>query len=218
MPSTEASAVPDRSAGFGDHRSRPRRRGSTQDSAILRATIAELGQHGYSDFSVERVAERARASKASVYRRWPSKDALVLAAVHDQLPDTAAAVDTGSLRGDLLALFRSAAQLLGGPAGAAIRGLLGDELRDPEHAGKLRGYTRGRSVAALRDVLRHAGQRGELSPAALTPRQLEAGLSVLRFHFLVNGAPIPDTVVVEIVDEVVLPLFRAVAAPAPAAH
>lgn len=217
MPPTEASAAPDLSPA-GDHRTRPRRRGSTLDSAILRATIAELAQHGYPDVSIERVAERARASKASVYRRWPNKDALVLAAVHDQLPDTAAAVDTGSLRGDLLALFRSAAQLLGGPAGAAIRGLLGDALRDPEHAGKLRSYTKGRSVAALRDVLRHADRRGELSPAALTPRQLEAGLAVLRFHFLVDGAPIPDPVVVEIVDEVVLPLFRAVATPAPTDH
>ena len=69
----------------------------------------------------------------------------------------------------------------------------------------------------MRDVLRHAGQRGELSPEAITPRQLEAGLSILRFHFLINGAPVADKVVVEIVDEVVLPLFGAVAGPATAA-
>jgi AcrR family transcriptional regulator len=197
-----------------DHRTRPRRRGLTLDAAILQATVAEIVQHGYADLSIERVAERARASKASVYRRWPGKVALVLAAVYDQLPDTAVAPDTGSLRGDLLALFRSAAQPLAGPAGLAIRGLVSDALRDPELAGQLRGYTRGRSIAALRDVLRQAGQRGELSPEAITPRQLEAGLSMLRFHFLVNGAPVADTVVVEIVDEVVLPLFGAVAGPA----
>ena len=164
------------------------------------------------------IRDRARASKASVYRRWPSKVALVLAAVYDQLPDTAVAPDTGSLRGDLLALFRSAALLLAGPAGFAIRGLVSDALRDPGLAGQLRGYTRGRSLAALRDVLRQAGQRGELSPEAITPRQLEAGLSMLRFHFLVNGAPVADTVIVEIVDEVVLPLFRAVADPAAGAR
>ena len=198
----------------GDHRTRPRRRGPTLDAAILRATIAEIDQHGYADLSIERVAERAQASKASVYRRWPSKVALVLAAVYNQLPDTAVTPDTGSLRGDLLALFRGAASLLAGPAGVAIRGLVGDALHDPELAGQLRGYTRGRSMAALREVLRRAGERGELSPEAITPRQLEVGLSVLRFHFLVHGAPVPDTVVVEIVDEVVLPLFGAVAGPA----
>jgi AcrR family transcriptional regulator len=211
MSAPSASEVTTAPTLDGDHRTRPRRRGSTLDAAILRATIAEIDQHGYADLSIERVAERARASKASVYRRWPSKVALVLAAVYHQLPDTAAAPDTGSLRGDLLALFRRAARLLAGPAGVAIRGLIGDALRDPELAGQLRGYTRGRSMAALRDVLRHAGQRGELSPEAITPRQLEAGLSVLRFHFLVHGAPVADTVVVEIVDEVVLPLFCAVA-------
>ena len=216
MSSTTTSELTGPTLG-GDHRTRPRRRGPTLDGAILRATIAEINQHGYADLSIERVAERARASKASVYRRWPNKGALVLAAVYDQLPDTAAAPDTGSLRGDLLALFRSAAQLLAGPAGVAIRGLVSDALRDPELAGQLRGYTRGRSAAALRDVLRQAGQRGELSPETITPRQLEAGLSVLRFHFLVNGAPVADTVVVEIVDEVVLPLFRAVAGPDAAA-
>jgi AcrR family transcriptional regulator len=216
MSSTTASEVTGPTLS-GDHRTRPRRRGPTLDAAILRATIAEIDHHGYVDLSIERVAERARASKASVYRRWPNKVALVLAAVYDQLPDTAAAPDTGSLRGDLLELFRSVARLLAGPAGVAIRGLVSDALRDPELSGQLRGYTRGRSVATLRAVLRRAGQRGELVPEAITPRQLEAGLSVLRFHFLVNGAPVADTVVVEIVDEVVLPLFRAVAGPDAAA-
>jgi AcrR family transcriptional regulator len=211
MSATTASEVTAAPALDGDHRTRPRRRGPTLDAAILQATIAEIDEHGYADFSIERVAERARASKASVYRRWPSKVALVLAAVHHQLPDAAVAPHTGSLRGDLLALFRGAARQLSGPAGVAIRGLLADALRDPELHGELRRYTRGRSGAALRDVLRRAGQRGELLPEAITVRQLEAGMSVLRFHFLVHGAPIADMVVVEIVDEVVLPLFRAVA-------
>jgi AcrR family transcriptional regulator len=214
VPST-ASQVQQPTSG-ADHRTLPRRRGSALDAAILQAAVVEIDEHGYTDFSIERVAERARASKASVYRRWPGKVALVLAAVYDQLPDTAAAPDTGDLRGDLLALFRSAARLLAGPAGVAIRGLVGDALRDPELAGQLRHYTRGRSASALRDALRHAGQRGELRPEAITPRQLDAGLSVLRFHFLVHGPPIDDAVIVEIVDEVVLPLFRAAGPPSAA--
>jgi AcrR family transcriptional regulator len=211
--SSTASQVQAPTSG-ADHRTLPRRRGSALHAAILEAAVVEIDEHGYTDFSIERVAERARASKASVYRRWPSKVALVLAAVYDQLPDTVAAPDTGSLRSDLLALFRGAARALAGPAGLAIRGLVGDALRDPELSGQLRSYTRGRSVSALREVLRRAGQRGELSVEMITQRQLEAGLSVLRFHFLVHGAPIADTVIVEIVDEVVLPLFRGVAGPA----
>lgn len=211
MPRTDT--VPDLAAvaPSGDHRTRPRRRGHALDRAILEATLTEIDLFGYAALSMERVAERARASKASLYRRWPSKVELVLAAVYGLLPDPAAAADTGSLRGDLLALFRSAARPLAGPAGTAIRGLISEALRDPELAAQLRRYTRGRSVAAMRDIVRQAMERGELPPAKITARQLEAGLSVMRFHFLVHGGPVPDQVIVEIVDEVVLPLLRAAA-------
>ena len=112
---------------------------------------------------------------------------------------------------DLLALFRSAAELLAGPGGAAIRGLISDALRDPELAAQLRRYTRGRSVAAMREVVQRAMERGELPPGTITARQLEAGLSVMRFHFLTHGGPVPDHVIVEIVDEVMLPLLHAAA-------
>jgi AcrR family transcriptional regulator len=198
-------------APSGDHRTRPRRRGHALDKAILEATLAEIDMSGYAALSMERVAECAKASKASLYRRWPSKVELVLAAVYGLLPDPAAAADTGSLRDDLLALFRSAAGLLAGPAGTAIRGLISEALRDPELAAQLRRYTRGRSVAAMRDIVRQARERGELPPAMITARQLEAGLSVMRFHFLVHGGPVPDQVIVEIVDEVVLPLLHTAA-------
>jgi AcrR family transcriptional regulator len=194
-----------------DHRTRPRRRGQALDLAILNATIAEIDLSGYVRLSMERVAERARASKASLYRRWPSKVELVMAAIYDLLPDPAAAADTGSLRGDLLALFRSAAELLAGPGGTAIRGLMSDALRDPELAAQLRRYTRGRSVAAMWEVVHRAMERGELPPGTITARQLEAGLSVMRFHFLTHGGPVPDHVIVEIVDEVMLPLLHAAA-------
>jgi AcrR family transcriptional regulator len=211
MPGSET--VPDETPAVPreDHRTRPRRRGHALDKAILNATIVEIDLSGYAGLSMERVAERARASKASLYRRWPSKVELVMAAIYDLLPDPASAADTGSLRGDLLALFRSSAEMLAGPAGTAIRGLMSDALREPELAAQLRRYTRGRSVAAMQEVVRRALERGELLPGPITARQLEAGLSVMRFHFLTHGPPVPDQVIVEIVDEVVLPLLHAAA-------
>jgi AcrR family transcriptional regulator len=212
-----ATAVPS-----ADHRTRPRRRGHALDLAILKATIAEIEISGYAGLSMERVAERARASKASLYRRWPSKVELVMDAIYgllpdpaeaadtgSLLPDPAEAADTGSLRGDLLALLRSAAEMLAGPGGTAIRGLISDALRDPQLADRLRSYTRGRSVAAMNEIVRRATDRRELGPGTITTRQLEAGLWVMRFHFLINGSPISDEVIVEIVDEVVLPLLHA---------
>jgi AcrR family transcriptional regulator len=199
-----ATAVPS-----ADHRTRPRRRGHALDLAILKATIAEIEISGYAGLSMERVAERARASKASLYRRWPSKVELVMDAIYGLLPDPAKAADTGSLRGDLLALLRSAAEMLAGPGGTAIRGLISDALRDPQLADRLRSYTRDRSVAAMNEIVRRATDRRELGPGTITTRQLEAGLWVMRFHFLINGSPISDEVIVEIVDEVVLPLLHA---------
>jgi AcrR family transcriptional regulator len=192
-----------------DHRARPRRRGRALDQAILKATVAEIELSGYAGLSMERVAERARASKASLYRRWPSKVELVMDAIYGLLPDPAASADTGSLREDLLALLRNAAGMLAGPGGTAIRGLISEALRDPEQAAQLRRYTRGRSLAEMREVVQRAMERGELSQGTITARQLEAGLAVMRFHFLTHGAPVPDHVIVEIVDEVVLPLLHA---------
>jgi Transcriptional regulator len=198
----------------GDHRTRPRRRGQALDVAILEATIAEIDEVGYADLSMERVAERARASKASLYRRWPSRVELVMTAAYHLLPDPGTASDTGSLRGDLLALFRSAASAFAGPAGVAIRGLLSDALRDPALATQLRSYTRGSSLQTMREIVARAGRRAELDAESITTRQLEAGLALVRFHLLTHEAPIPDTVIVEIVDEVVVPLLRAVSGPA----
>jgi AcrR family transcriptional regulator len=214
MPRTDTAKL-ELATTSGDHRTRPRRRGRALDMAILEATIVEIDKYGYAAFSVERVAERARASKASLYRRWPTKVELVLAAVYDLLRDPAAAADTGSLRGDLLALLRSAAELLAGPAGTAIRGLISDALRDPEYAARLRNYTRGRSVAAMADIVRQAIERGELPSGTITTRQLDAGLSVMRFYFLIHAGRVPDRVIMEIVDEVMLPLLHAAAVSQP---
>ena len=151
-----------------DHRARPRRRGRALDKAILNATVAEIEISGYAGLSMERVAERARASKASLYRRWPSKVELVMDAIYDLLPDPAATADTGSLRGDLLALLRSAAEMLAGPGGTAIRGLISEALRDPGQAAQLRRYTRGRSLAEMREVVQRAMERGELPRGTIT--------------------------------------------------
>ncbi|MDN5930318.1 MAG: TetR/AcrR family transcriptional regulator [Pseudonocardia sp.] len=213
-PSDTAPSRVTAPAPSGDHRTRPRRRGQALDAAILEATIAEIAAFGYAELSMERVAERARASKASLYRRWPTRGELVMTAVRHLLPDPGPTSDTGSLRGDLLSLFRGAAALFAGPAGAAVRGLLSDALRDPAMARQLRSYTRGSSLATMRQIVARAAERAELPTGRLTTRQLEAGSAVLRFHLLTHESPLPDQVIVAIVDEVVLPLLRAASAPA----
>src|SRR5581483_10849004 len=84
-----------------------RPRDETRDAAILDATLRILGDVGYDRLTIDAVATEARASKATVYRRWPGKAALVVDAIQSLNPYAAGTggepPDTGSLRGDLLA-------------------------------------------------------------------------------------------------------------------
>ena len=191
-----------------DHRTRPRRRGDALNRAIHEATLDELAELGYAKLTIERVALRAGASKASVYRRWPSRMELALDAVQHLAPDPAAIPDTGSLRGDALAFIRGMADLLAGPAGEALRGLLGDALADPARTLALRRHSRGTGHRAMQEIVRRAVERGEIQSAAITPRRLDVAQAMLREQFLFHGPPVPDAAIVEIVDEIVLPLFR----------
>jgi AcrR family transcriptional regulator len=191
-----------------DHRTRPRRRGDVLNSAIFEATLDELAEVGYAKLTMERVAARAGASKASVYRRWPSRMELALDAVHHLAPDPTDLPDTGSLRGDAIAFMRTAADLLAGPGGEALRGLLGDTLADPSRTLELRNHSRGTGHRIMQEITRRAVERGEINADAITPRRLDVAQAMLREQFLFHGPPIPDAAIVEIVEETVLPLFR----------
>jgi AcrR family transcriptional regulator len=178
------------------------------NAAIYRAVLDELAEVGYARLTMERVAERAGASKASLYRRWPSRMELAIEAVQDLAPDPTSGPDTGSLRGDLLAWMRQTGDLLAGPAGEALRGMLGDALSDPSRTLELRRRSRGTGHRTMQEITGRAVERGEIEAVAVTPRRLDVAESMLRHQFLVAGAPISDEVIVEIVDEVVVPIFR----------
>ncbi|TMR20864.1 TetR/AcrR family transcriptional regulator [Nonomuraea turkmeniaca] len=190
-----------------DHRKLPRRRGEALNAAIYQATLDELAESGYAGLTMERVAERARASKASLYRRWPTRIELVMEAVRNTLPTPESTPDTGTLRGDLVAMLGNAAQALSGPAGEAMRGLLGEALSSGSPLRSMRKTSQGMGRRTMEEVVRRAVERGEVDPDAVTPRRLDAGYALLRHHFLFNGTPIPGELVVQIVDEVLVPLL-----------
>lgn len=197
-----------------DHRTLPRRRGDALADDILDATVAELLESGYDGLTMDAVARRAGASKASLYRRWPHVTALLLAALYRGMPTTADVPDLGSLRADVLALMRQGTAHLAGPIGTAVRGLLSESLRNPDVAAQVHEYSRGNSLQVMRVIAQRAVVRGECRPEALTDRRLEVGPSLLRQHLVTTGQLPDDDVLVEIVDEVVLPLLTAQALPA----
>ncbi|WP_115789536.1 TetR/AcrR family transcriptional regulator [Arthrobacter silvisoli] len=190
-----------------DHRTLPRRRGAALNSAIFAAVRAEIAESGYAGLTMERVAERARASKASLYRRWPGRAALVLDAAYDAMPDYSSTPDTGSLRGDVLALMRQIVLLLDGVVGEAMIGLLGESLQNPDAAAQIREFGRGNMVRTMREIVGRAVARGECDAGLVTERRLEAGPALLRQRVIFSGLPVSDDYLQEVVDDVVLPLF-----------
>jgi AcrR family transcriptional regulator len=192
-----------------DHRKGPRRRGDALHAAIFEATLDELTAVGYAELKMEHVANRARASKGSLYRRWSSRAELVADAVYHTIPSCAERPDTGSVREDLLGCLRGFATLLNGPSGEAIRGLMADTIRNPDLMEVVRVRFVDPGVGLFLEVLRRGAARGEVRDTALTWRIASLGPDLLREYFLVHRTPIADQVLIEMVDEVIIPLVRA---------
>jgi AcrR family transcriptional regulator len=192
---------------------RRRRRGLELLDAICQAVLSELREHGYAKLSMDRVASRAQTGKATLYRRWPGKLELVVDTFKHSSPDIRAPEDSGDLREELLQVLRQEAEALDGASGAAARGLMAELVRTPELAQVVRPFLADPLLAPMMEVLRRAAVRGDIPVAALTPRVAAVGPDVVRQHSMINGTPIPDEVIVEIVDVVVLPLLRGTGIP-----
>ncbi|MEU2791705.1 TetR/AcrR family transcriptional regulator [Streptomyces sp. NPDC007100] len=195
-----------------DHRKGPRRRGEELENAIRAATLEELTEAGYAALTMERVAARARTSKAALYRRWSGRAELVLDACKVRGFSEVDLPDTGSLRTDTIALLRQMSAKMTSPIGGILRGLLAEMTRDPELARLIREHVHKVGPAVIRTVLQRAVERGEVEPWILASRRATVATDLLRNEFLLFGAPVGDDTVTDIVDNVYLPL---VLAPAP---
>jgi AcrR family transcriptional regulator len=186
-----------------------RRRGATLEQAILSAAMEELTESGYAGMTMERVARRAGTNKNAIYRRWPTRAALGIAAyghfavTHTQVPDT------GDLRGDALALLQLANSTWSSPIGGILRALLAGARDDPQLLAQLQERTADAGSAAWLTILARAVSRGELRPEAIHPRVATVAVVLLRDEFITRGHPaVPEFVLTEIIDEVYLPLLR----------
>jgi AcrR family transcriptional regulator len=192
-----------------DHRRLPRRRDRVLIDAIHAATLAELTDNGYAGLSIDRVAKRARTSKAAIYRRWPSRADLVAAAIrHASETGPDMTPDTGHVRADLFAVLRVAADRLAGPFGEAARGLITETLADPEATRTARDHLESERNRMITTVLQRAVERGQVGPQALTPQLISLAPALVSHHFLLHGAPIPDQTINDILDHVVMPLMQ----------
>ncbi|HEY3467011.1 MAG TPA: TetR/AcrR family transcriptional regulator [Amycolatopsis sp.] len=189
---------------------RTRRRGAELEDAILRAAADELAESGYPGLTMERVAQRAGTNKNALYRRWPNRAALGVAAYRHLAEAKLSPPDTGELREDALTLLRAINCGQSSPAARILRGLLTGVGDEPELRRQLHEQAAEGGTKPWLAILEKAIARGEARPGARNPRVATAALVLLRNEYLTRGlTTVDDAVLVEIVDEVYLPLVRA---------
>jgi AcrR family transcriptional regulator len=176
-----------------DERPRPgRRRDPTRDAAIVDATLAVFVEDGYSALTIEGVAARAGVGKATIYRRYSSKAALVVDAVRSgagiadaQFPQT------GDVRADLADMLRPLLNKLKSEHGKVLITLMTERLRNPDLAEEFERSVIGAKRAHVRRLIGSAIERGDLPVDTDVELVAEAGPGII-WHYALYRLPMPD--------------------------
>jgi len=186
-----------------------RRRGEALERALLDAAWDELLERGFDGLTYEGVAGRAGTSRAVLYRRWPAKGELAIAAIrHARMLSIGPSPDTGSLRGDLKAVLQQANDTkftIGLMLMTQLGAFYTETGRSPED---LRSTIIADGPRRTEQIWERAIARGEVDPARLTPRVQRLYFDLFRDQLFMTLKPVPDADIDAILDEVVLPLVR----------
>lgn len=185
-----------------------RRRGRQLEDAILDAAWEEFVGGGYAAFTIDAVAQRARKSRHVLYRRWPTRGDLALAAIrHNNIRNTRPAPDTGSLRNDVIELLKQAND--DGPRVAAIMSMhAGTYYRESGTIpAELQEAVLGNQARHMDTIIQRAIERGEIDPSRASARIIKLPSELLRHEVLMTLAPVPTSTIVDIVDVVFMPLI-----------
>ncbi|MFE7464434.1 TetR/AcrR family transcriptional regulator [Streptomyces sp. NPDC057499] len=198
MPASRPPAAPSDQAA----RQRPGR-GPRAAEAIFDTTLRHLAERGYARLTIEAVAQDAGVNKTTIYRWWPSKPALLRAAlVHARVLDIDIP-DTGSLRGDLVALVEQVVALLtNGRTEPVARALTsGTGLPDDELAALTRDFFADR-FSREQPVFARAAARGELPGDADPMLLLDLVAGAVWMRVLLRREPVPPDFARDVVDAV----------------
>lgn len=177
---------------------------SSRETELLAVTLQLLQEHGYDRLTVDAVAATARASKATVYRRWPSKAELVLAAFIEGIRQVAVPPETGTLRGDLLKVGELVCQQAQRHAGT-IRAVLVEVSRNPALNDVMQHHFLDQRKALIDHVLQEAVDRGEIDEAAINDEFWDLLPGYLIFRTIIQGRPPTPHTVQALVDDVIIP-------------
>lgn len=194
-------------------RVKPRRRGTALADAIIEAAYDELAEVGYGAFSVEGVAARAKTGKASIYRRWPTKQLLVLDALLFQLPTPADCgivpdmPDHMTTTDALHNVARAMARVMVSPAGTAMRAIKCEAAIDPELAQVIDERFQKPRREALLGLLQRGVARGEVRPEAVTPLIADVLPAVVTHRIVFQGEPLTDQGLMDVMNQIIVPLI-----------
>ena len=167
-------------------------------------TLELLQEHGYDRLTVEAVATNARASKATIYRRWPTKAELVLAAFVEGTRQVAVDPDTGTLRDDLLALGEQISAHVSTHA-STIRAVLVEVSRSAELATIMQEQFLDQRKALMSRVLERAVDRGEIKASAVTEDLWDVLPGYLIYRSVLTGRAPSRRTIKDLVDNVLIP-------------
>jgi len=187
-----------------------RKRDHTRDPEILEAALDVLAETGFDGMTVDMVAARARAGKATLYRRWPSKNELVLDAVACMKKvdvEPSSLPDTGTLRGDLIAMIKPPSIRDGERKLRIMAGLFSMLLHNPELTHAANAAIVEPRVAANRFLIQRAIDRGEISPDSNVETLALISPSMTAYRSLVLKKSVDREFLISLIDEVLMPAF-----------
>jgi AcrR family transcriptional regulator len=192
----------------------PRRRGAVLERAILEAALEQLSTVGWNGLTMEGVAAGAQTGKAAVYRRWSSKEDLVVDALKTGLPDLTEAPDLGSVREDLLELCRRVREAMFSRPGFALRSVLHE--CDASQAERFNGVILGGVVEPtmylLKEIIHRGIQRGEVRTDATNGYVFDVIPAMMMYRSKVCGSEWSERDLEEMIDQLMVPLLRRSAA------
>ncbi|CCG02122.1 TetR/AcrR family transcriptional regulator [Blastococcus saxobsidens] len=185
-----------------------RPRDPSRDGVIRAAILRLLADVGYGALTMDAVAAEAGVGKATIYRRWRTKQDLVVDTIADLNRAEVRTPDTGSLEGDLREIMHTFVGVVNGPTGAATLSLLSTMPRQPALAEAFRTGPLTVWNQTFEQVWQNAEARGEIDPSFATSVAAETISALIVQRWLLTGHPVDDAYADEVLDTVVLPLAR----------
>jgi AcrR family transcriptional regulator len=186
-----------------------RPRDPSRDGVIRAAILRLLAEVGYGALTMDAVASEAGVGKATIYRRWRTKQDLVVDTISELNRAEATTPDTGSIEGDLRAMMRQMVSMITGPTGAATLSLLSTIPRQPALADAFRNGPLAVWRQSFQEIWDRAEQRGEVGAGLARSTVAETTSALMVQRWLLTGEPVDEAYADEVLQTVVMPLVRA---------